>query len=194
MVVYDKIFSVVQDSLMRSLCNNMVVLCDDRITIKSIMHSAATVHYEEVQDFRVYSIVQLQLHGCCTAIVSQDLQRSARFSYTSHCATWLLYGTRISKYLRCRAWSSNTFQLCNMFAVLLSCHKIFDVLQYVSLCNNMAAARCSYRKNTFNAVQDSRIHYIPATWVPNVPPLLCFTRTSAQTPLLYFISMFAQKR
>ena len=45
----------------------MVVLYGDRITIKSIMHSAATVHYEEVQDFRVHPIVQQ--HGCCTAIV-----------------------------------------------------------------------------------------------------------------------------
>ena len=35
MVVYDKIFSVVQDSRMRSLCNNMVVLYVDRIIIKS---------------------------------------------------------------------------------------------------------------------------------------------------------------
>ena len=67
MVVYDKIFSVVQDSRMRSLCNNMVVLYGDRIIIKFIMHSAATAHHEEVQDFRVHPIVQQ--HGCCTAIV-----------------------------------------------------------------------------------------------------------------------------
>ena len=53
----------------------MVVLYGDCI-IKSIMHSAATVHYEEVQDFRIYPIVQL--HGCCTAIVSQDLQCSTK--------------------------------------------------------------------------------------------------------------------
>ena len=53
----------------------MVVLYGDCI-IKSIMHSAATVHYEEVQDFRIYPIVQL--HGCCTAIVSQDLRCSTK--------------------------------------------------------------------------------------------------------------------
>ena len=51
MVVYDKTCSVVQDSRMRSLCN-MVVLYGDRIIIKSTMHSAARVRYEEVQDFR----------------------------------------------------------------------------------------------------------------------------------------------
>ena len=56
MVVYNKILSVVQDSRMRSLCNNLVVHYGDRIIIKSIMHSTATVHYEEIQDFRVHLI------------------------------------------------------------------------------------------------------------------------------------------
>ena len=91
------------------------------------MHSAATVHYAEVQDFRVYPIVQQ--HGRCTAIVLKDLQCSAGFSYTSHCATWSLYGARISKCLQCRARSSNTFQSCNIVAVRCSCHKIFNVVQ-----------------------------------------------------------------
>ena len=46
---------------------NMVVLYGDRVIKKSIMPSAATVHFEEVQDFRVHPIVQQ--HGCRMAIV-----------------------------------------------------------------------------------------------------------------------------
>ena len=36
------------------------------VRMKSIMHSAATVHYEEVQDLRAHPIVQQ--HGWCTTI------------------------------------------------------------------------------------------------------------------------------
>ena len=50
----------------------MVVLYGDRVIKKSIMHSAATVHYEEVQDFRIHPIVQQ--HGCRQAIVRRYLR------------------------------------------------------------------------------------------------------------------------
>ena len=58
----------------------------------------------------------------------------------------------------------------------------------------MDAVRCPYHKNISNTVQDCRIHDIPATWLPDVPPLLRFTSVFSPTPLLCFTNMFAQKR
>ena len=74
MVVYDKSFSVVQDSHMWSLCN-MVVLYGDRTKYHHKIYYALRCDsaLRGRQDFRVYPIVRQ--HGCCTAIVLQYLLR-----------------------------------------------------------------------------------------------------------------------
>ena len=115
---------VVQYSRIRSLCNNMVAVRWWYSKIYYAFRCDNVLNDEVVQDSRIYSIV-LQ-HGCCTVIVRQDLQCSARFSYAFHS--------------------------CNNFvAVRCPYHNIFNVVQdsrawHVSLCNNMVAAPYSYHK------------------------------------------------
>ena len=130
----------------------------DLLVIYYALRCERVLNYEVGQDDRIHFIVQK--HGWCTVLVSQDLQCSARFSYTSDFATtWLLCGARISKYLQCRARSSNTFISCNIVAVRCSCHKIFNVVQDSRIHVIMQQHGCrtvSYHKNTSNAVEDSR--------------------------------------
>ena len=69
MVVYEKFFSVVQDSRMRSVCNNVIVLYGYRIVKTSVVHSAATVQYARKYKIFVYIPLYSNIHSCRTAIV-----------------------------------------------------------------------------------------------------------------------------